>query len=783
MLQIQLFGDPHVLWNNAPLTLSQPDARALLFYLAAQGQPAERSTLAALLWPQDAQQARPRLRKTLTHLRAALPNQALILTDRQSISLDFTQVSVDYLDFLNLVKTIAHTPWRIPPEMPLPASLYNLMNRLTAHYRLPGFLADESASFSPALAAWRDAIDQSCREIALRCLDRLAEHAHAIGNLTEASTHRRMAAALEPFNATRQAQMLTTLLEAGQKQAALQHYQTLEAAYQAKNNQPLPPQVAALRSQLFGSTQAVRPTKFTWPLRPTLTTPFVGREANLKDLRRHFISGGGVVILGESGAGKTRLVQEFYNRLNPSPRLLMGVCRPMAASLPFQVWINLLRRSIQPAEWESLPVVWMRPLAHLMPELHTLRPDLPHPYANMEQPKSVFFEAVRQVLLTISERDPLIVFLDDIHWADDASLGLITYLLEKGFFTGRHGFLILTARPEEYNTLINRLVSASYLNRINAIELGLLSPEEIEQLIVQVWGEKPPRSFVYRLANEVGGNPFAILETIGAFLERPSRPNLDEITRLPLVSSINQMIRMRLRMISPTGRDILKAAALYGGNLQVEMIAKVVAQPEETVQQAFEELEKLHFIQRETTDEQSNYAFVHEKFRESLLQDIGLANNILFNRRIAEALEARLAQDGPAQSAVIAQHYESAGLFSQAFDHWVRAAGYAQTLDTPTQAIAFYQRAERLVARTPGLSDEQLHRFISSWSALAQKHSDYKTLLHIHRLILSIGEDRNSQLLLRAAHHGLSLAYQKANQPAQAAMHAQKAREYDISQT
>lgn len=776
MLQIQLFGDPHVLWNNAPLTFNLPDARALLFYLSAQGQPVERSTLAALLWPQNAQQARRLLRKALTHLRADLPNETLILTDRQSISLDFTQISVDYLDFLNLVKTISHTPWRIPPEMPLPASLYNLMNRLTAHYRLPGFLALQENSFSPALTAWRDEIDKYCREITLRCLDRLAEHAHAIGNLTEASTHRRIAAALEPFNAMRQVQMLTSLLESGQKQAALQHYQMLEAAYQS------PPQIAALRPQLFSRTQPMRQSKFTWPLRPTIATPFVGREANLKDLRRHFISGGGVAILGESGAGKTRLVQEFYNRLNPSPRLLMGVCRPMAASLPFQVWVNLLRRSIQPTEWESLPLVWMQPLARLMPELHTLRPDLLQPYANMEQPKSVFFEAVRQVLLAISGHDPLIVFLDDIHWADDASLGLITYLLEKGFFTGRHGFLILTARPEEYNTLINRLVSASYLNRINTIELGLLSPEEIEQLIVQVWGEKPPRSFVYRLANEVGGNPFAILETIGAFLERPSRPNLDEITRLPLVSSINQMIRMRLRMISPAGRDILKAAALYGGNLQVEIIAKVVALPEETVQQAFEELEKLHFIQRETADEQSDYVFVHEKFRESLLQDISLSNNILFNRRIAEALEARPAQYGPDQSAIIAQHYESAGLFSQAFDYWIRAAEYAQTLDSPPQAIAFYQRAERLVARTPGLSDEQLHKFVSSWSALAQKHGDYKTLLHIHRLILSLGEDRNSQLLLHTAHKGLSLAYQATKQPAQAAIHAQKASEYDISQ-
>ncbi len=759
MLEIRLFGAPEVLWNNAPLSLQRRANRAMLFYLAAQGRAVDRDALTELLWPHTSlKDGRARLRETLSRLRDSLPAENLVVATPDTITLDFSQARVDYLDFMRLANTIASTPWRIPPEMPLPPSLYEMMSRLTALFRLPGFLNTGDADFSPTLSAWRDGINNTTRLMTLRCMDRLFEHGLVSSNVEEALDRLHAAIHIDPFNEERQARFLVTMLNAGLLQPARKHYQSLENLYRNELNLPLPEEIAALKARLFDDSRPAGKNVPTWPLRRTLKAPFVGRESSLSDLRRHFISGGGVIILGEAGSGKTRLVQEFYKRLSPSPRLMMGVCRPMASNLPFQPWIDLLRRCMLPHEWNALPPAWFAPLARLMPELYEMRPTLEHYRSEVEHPRSVFFEAVRQILLIASSSAPVIVFIDDVHWADDSSLGLLAYLLEQGFFTGRHGFLIMTSRLEEHNASLDRLLSASYLNRVNPIQLGQLSPEEIGQLVYHVLREPPPPGFAERLAREVGGNPFAILETIGAFLDRPTRPSLAEIPRLPLVSGVHQMILARLRMVSREGRDVLRAAALYGGSLNIEMLARVVSLPEAVVARVFVELEALHFIQPESSDGTGNYTFVHEKFRESLLQDISPAQNYLFNRRIAEVLVADFDAHGPAQAAIIAQHFEAAGLFPQAFDYWVKAAQYAYRLAAVSKATELYKRAERLIARVSGLTEEQLYTLYASWSDMASVNDDAETLFRINKMLLSYGEERGSDLLMGIAYDGLGVA-------------------------
>ncbi|MEJ5223463.1 MAG: AAA family ATPase [Anaerolineales bacterium] len=759
MLEIRLFGAPEVLWNNAPLSLQRRANRAMLFYLAAQGRAVDRDALTELLWPHTSlKDSRARLRETLSRLRESLPAENLLVATPDTITFDFSQVRVDYLEFMRLSNTIANTPWRIPSEMPLPPSLYEMMSRLTALFRLPGFLNTGDADFSPALSAWRDGINNTTRLMTLRCIDRLFEHALLSASIEEALDRLHTAIRIDPYNEERQARFLTTMLNAGLLQPARKHYQSLENQYRNELNLPLPEEIATLKARLFDDSRPAGKNVFTWPLRPTLKAPFVGRESSLRDLRRHFVSGGGVIILGEAGSGKTRLVQEFYKRLSPSPRLMMGVCRPMASNLPFQPWIDLLRRCISSREWKALPPAWFAPLARLMPELYEMRPDLDNYRSEVEHPKSVFFESVRQILLVASSSAPLIIFIDDVHWADDSSLGLLAYLLEQGFFTGRHGFLIMTSRLEERNASLDRLLSASYLNRVNPIQLGQLSIEEIGQLVHHVLREPPPPGFAERLAREVGGNPFAILETIGAFLDRPTRPSLAEITRLPLVSGVHQMILARLRMVSHEGRDVLRAAALYGGSLTIEMLSRVVSLPEAVVARVFVELEALHFIQPETSDGAGNYTFVHEKFRESLLQDISPAQNHLFNRRIAEVLAADFDAQGPAQAAIIAQHFEAAGLFPQAFDYWVKAAQYAYRLAAVAKATELYKRAERLIARVSNFTEEQLYTLYASWSDMASVNDDVETLFRINKMLLAYGEERGSDLLMGIAYDGLGVA-------------------------
>jgi DNA-binding SARP family transcriptional activator len=764
MFEIRLFGTPTVCQNGEPLTIQRRSIRALLFYLAAAGTTVSRSLLSAFFWPDQAEEnARKQLRQALTRLRAALPD-GIIVTTSEGASLDYDLVHVDVVEFEAILHGVLDVPWKPRSETTIPLVVYQSLCRAMELWKPPGFLADVDLSFSQTLEDWRAEKNRNLEYGALRSLDRLADYELTLGAPEKAVRWLYHAIEIDNLSDDLHYRLLQVLLDAGMRHEARQHYKELERLFRRELGTEPSNAILSLKSRIFAATGALQANKPRWPLRQSLQSPFIGQRKILDDLQHYVRIGGGVIVFGEAGAGKTRLVQEFYQRINPAPRLFLASCHSMETNLPFHPWIELLRQGVTDEEWESLPSIWAAPLALLLPELTHIRPDLAAPSGvGFERSRTVLFESIHQLLLILSREGPVFIFLDDAHWADGSTLALLAYLFDQSFFSSRRGLLVMASRVETANPSLYQLLFSSPRQRIHRFELGQLDLDDVADLASHVLGEAPPRQFVERLLQDTGGNPFFLLETLQAVLGESGHPDLSTLIDLPLASSVHQLIHARLKALSAQAHEVLLAAAVQGSRFDIRILERVVDLPPEVLASALEELEHARLVQNGRRENDLEYTFIHEKIRESLLLDLNVARSRLLHLKIARTLEDFLGAYVAPQAAVIAQHFQEAGEFSKAFDYWVRAAQYAYHLASVQDATNDFARAGHLIARTPTLTDQQIYQLYSNWSDMAFENDDAETLFRLNHALLPIGQERGSDLLIGNAFDGLSDACMAAN--------------------
>jgi len=505
----------------------------------------------------------------------------------------------------------------------------------------------------------------------------------------------------------------------------------------------------------------------SWNIRPTVKVPFVGRRDILDQLQRLYVKGGGAIIFGESGQGKTRLTQEFSSKIAPPARLLLATCRPAESNLPFQPIIELLRNDIYSEEWLELPEVWARQLTLLLPELTSTRSGLQRPVFEPAseiapgQVRSQILEAIRQVFLAISRERRLLLCLDDAHWSDEATLATVGYLLGRPPFNNR-AFFLAAARWEEENPHLQALItSLQQSSRLHVIPLGQLSDPEISELASHVIGFAPSSQLTRLLSDETGGNPFILLESLRSLLEKGTLS--DTQVQIPLAQSIQSLIGARLQKVSPLARKVLDAATVIGNDFNSETIRDMTQETPNQIVDALEELEKRQFIEPVApTSENLTYRLVHEKIRETILLEMSPVRAQLLHHQVAQAMESsRLIAD---QAAVIAQHYELGGEISIAFKYWIRAGRRARQLFSSADAQSIFSHAGSLIGRASDLSDGEIHDLFSDWTEVAYEVEDVATIQRINADLLNLGKERNSSLLTGTALDGMSDACMASNQ-------------------
>jgi len=755
MIKIHLLGPPRVYRDGELLHIQRRAPRALLFYLAAEAKPVSRFRLGELFWREKLEQhQRNSLRYTLARLRRALGEPNAIHTHLGTISIHRDFVWVDKQEFTRLYLEAQKflTYWDAAEPLPPPA--FERLEKAAGLWYGDEFIAGHDMSVSSELEHWKDEVSRELNAIRVRIFEKLALHDRISNTPSRALHWLRLALTLDEYNERLHKQTLEILLELGERVKARRHYDAMMEKFLDELGVVPSEEIRDLAAKIKSSTTPRKNGngKAKWNVRRSMTAPFVGQKEALEVLNRVYHTGGGILIRGEAGAGKTRLVQEFYQRLPSPPRLLMLSCHPMEETLPYHPWIETLRASIAPDEWETLARSWAAPLSALLPEVDALRRIAETTLDKKVYARSAIFDAIIHLLSTLSEQEPLLLVVDDAHWADEASLSVLSHLLRESFFSSRTGMLIITARLEVPNPHLNQLVLATDSRLLRQMNMRGLSEEEIAQLGQYLLKKSPSEDFLRRLARNTGGNPFFVVETLKTMISHPEKTSEEILENPAIASSIIRLIQERLETLSPSALEVLSCAAIQGTQFQMSILQAALGKSQKEILDAIDLLQSASFIRWKDGE---TYVFIHEKIRDALLLELSRARQRALHRAVAEALESQLGEDREKKAAILAHHYEESGQFSRAFDAWVAAGHYAYRLFSVEDAARAYDRAEQLISQAD-LSDEQIYQLFSLRTLMAFENDDADTLKHLNERLLQIGEARNSPLLTGGAMDGLS---------------------------
>jgi len=769
-LQINLLGPPEVRWEQQLISVNRRTPRTILFYLASQGNFVGRSKLLDLFWEDSATNiARRRLREALSRIRAELPDPNILTIRYDLVGLDTSKLRTDQRSFLDLRDSIGNHPWTIPTDKSLPETTLHTMIHAANLWRGSEFLEGAELPRSRLLEDWWQQTNFKLTHLRTRLFTRICDHYRVCGQLDDALQFAHKALESDNLNEDLYSKVLSLLVDMGEYQEARQYYlsvaKILNDELDTQPSQKLVSIYRQIQRRTLPNYQSLQPD---WRIQASIHTPFVGRQSEVTQLQEAMEAGGGCIVSGESGLGKTRLVQEFCELFANDRRIFVIHCRQAEINLPYQPIIELFRNQISSSEWQNLSNIWVEPLTLLLPELSSLNlsPYLTTPTFDPQRNRSTLLEAIRQVFLLVARQKNFILFLDDVQWADEASLSTISYLIERPPFK-YHALSILAARTDEINkNLINFLSTNRTSSRFNFIELERLRSKEISRIGRYVMGYPLDQGLVDQLEQETGGNPFIILETLQSIQDSETHFGLSSHSKLPLAKSVFSLIQNRIQRLSPLAREISEFAAVLGTEFDPDLISIASQHNPSIIARALEELNQRNLIEAiNRTSQDTHWRFTHEKIRETIMLDTNSIRLRYLHGHIARAIEISLGSREGSQAAVVAQHYEFAGKVAFALNYWLKAAQWARQLFAPAEAQQIFSRAEKLILNSGDvISDGLIHDFYAEWTEMAFERQDIQMIREQNSTLLKLGRDRRSQLLIGTALDGLGNACMAENQ-------------------
>jgi DNA-binding SARP family transcriptional activator/tetratricopeptide (TPR) repeat protein len=759
-IRILLLGHPEVYGGDQQVEIPRREVRALLYYLACQREPVSRSKVIQLLWAETSEEnARKSLRVTLARLRKNLQIPILPVSQDDHLMLDRSGFQSDVLDFLAIVDEVARPLAQMPGTVPLPEPVYQAMRRGVNLWRAGRFLLEGRLPSAQGWEIWQREMEGQLFLSREQMLERLADHDLATGNLSLAIAWLEKAVETDEFNDGLHLRIAGFYERSGRFGEGLAYLQKIRERY-ADGEVHFPQALNQMGDRLRkGMTLPRNHDIHPWPGRRLAPLPFFGRKSELQKLKAAYQRGGVTVLLGEAGSGKTRLVQELYRSLEPSPRMLIALARPLEVDLPFQPLIDMLRSQVTADEWRELPKSWLSGLALLLPELKVIFPGLEEANAAESLTQPVLFEALRQALGLLCRGPRLLLFLDDLQWCDETTLNAVTYLCEHDFF-GDHAALVLACRNEDQPPALQHVLN-HLSRRMLPVQITLppLSHEDVAGLARFVLGVDLADPVVERFGQDTGGNALFLLESLRALLEySPDLRKSFDVGRLPISGSMHALIHQRLEQLSEDAGLALTIAAVIGSEVELDVLEHACNIHPDRLVEALEELERrrlLHPLSAEAG--RSEYHFIHDRIREIIHSELSPARRRVYHLRVANALKVKYGEADAAYAAVMAYHYETAGEPGPAFSYWVKAADYARKLYSLVEAETAYHHADALLDQLDlRIPDQVVFHFYNGWIDFAFNTGNADSLNSAAQKMLKVGYLRQNQLLIGRGHLGLA---------------------------
>lgn len=657
---MSLLGTPSL--SDGVRQVSLPDTGAVaLAYVALEGQ-SPRAVLSGLLWPGSPEAtARNNLRQLKRRLRLACDGDEL-LEGEEALQLS-GHVVVDALQLRDAV----------------------LPGNVSDGELLAGLQFDDS----PELARWLDGARTKVEGWRQRA--RVAELARreAAGDQSGALVLAEAWASREPESEEAGRHLMRLLYLQGRRGDALKVFERLERTLERELGVKPLPETLALAQLLAQGTRLPSATAARRPLPLSILRPPVlaGREAEWQVLVDAWEAGQVLVIVGEPGVGKSRLITDFAESRG---RWVRTEGRPGDREVPFASTVRSLRawRAVRPGI--QLPEWARRELSRLLPEL--AEPGEALPPVESEADRMRLFDAITEMSTRLmGAYDTLVT--DDMHYLSEADLALARYAFGRMYPSRGAGLprCIQGVRKGEGSESLWSLVrSLEDAGVARVVELQPLGPGSVRSLLAGL-GLGGAERHAERIARYTGGNPLYVVETVKHLVETDALEG-DWPERLPPPGRVGRLIQRRLEALSPEALRLARVAALARNQFSYGLASAVLEVGALQVGEAAVELEAAQVMAGER--------FTHDLVHEAVAGAVPTPLRRMLHVRLGEVLERM-----KAPPVVVAHHWFEAGEPQRALPSLLRAANDDEEVMLPSEAAELYARAAALLTEA-GRHDE-----------------------------------------------------------------------------
>jgi DNA-binding SARP family transcriptional activator len=667
---VRLFGQVALILDGQAFRLATPrkSLQVLAYLLLHRDAPVSRDYLAFLIWPdEDEGTARMRLRATISDLLRVLPQPAH----------DFVGSSTDALW------------WNRESELWLDVDAFVDASKDAA--RLEEAVALYRGDLLPELYdEWLEDVRERLRNIYQTVLAQLVSELRKRGDLPQAIAIAHRILEGDSWREDIVRRIVALRYELGDAAGAIHEYRQFSARLREEMGVDPMPETVSLAERILkglatGTNESEAAAGIDSQVRERAQLlPFRGREREIERLseawsRAKMQRGGVVFVGGDPGIGKSRLVREFAASVEESGGRALYGATGFPEAFPYQSLVEALRGQLPLVAALDIGPTWLAALSAVVPEVAVRVAGLPQlPTIGADDQRLRLFEAFGRTFVGLARPRPLLVVLEDLHWASQATFDALGFLARRA--SGDRVLFLVTFRDDE--TLarhpLRKLQREAKIDG-NAVSLSVLPLDAgvVERILGEMGtpfeGTLP--AFAASLYHRSSGNPLFLTQ----LLESPSPQE-------SVPATVASLVGARVAALSAETQTVAEVAALAGQRFSAELLRDVTGYNDATVDLALDELLDRRIVQETAGRGILPYAFGHQLVQQAIAQLAEPGRLRERSRRMARALKQLYPERAREFASQVAAHLEAAAQSDEAAAEYLIAGEYALDLGAPDDA-------------------------------------------------------------------------------------------------
>ncbi len=463
---------------------------------------------------------------------------------------------------------------------------------------------------------------------------------------------------------------------------------------------------------------------------------FVDRDDILKELDHHMkkiLQGNGRFILlkGEAGVGKTRIAEEFIKKLKKKGfEILKGRCLYYESTDPYLSFFEALGDYLS-EEDENEESVSSMITGAAAPSSSSSRTPLSLIGTNEQEDQNIsknvslsdrremMFNRITDIIMDLSEENPVLLFMDDLQWIDESSSQLLHHLSRH--ISDNRVMILGAYRPEELRYKNEELPLETTLNRmkeerlVSTINIPRLDYHSITKMIKnQTQREDFPESFIWTLYRESEGNPYYVVEILNSMVnEGVINPYSytwnpeEELSNISIPSSIKDITERKIEKLNKDERKVLMYASLLGTEFNFEVLERVMNMDVIELLDIIDSLVEQGIINEVTDSDEELYKFNHLQTRTTIYENMGKSRKRVSHRQVSKVIEDMYSDEIEDHYYELSRHFYEGKLYDKAYEYSKKAGEKAlKSLDIPT-ALDHFEKALKSLEKARDIDDKK----------------------------------------------------------------------------